>query len=107
MKFFIPEAKTEAQEESVYNAIKKFLGEHGASFDNRKIFSLRYTHDGKEYYAEVGKTHKLNGEPIIAILHEPKRSLFHVCTTNRGVVRGISIMVGANSVMSCEDFERE
>ena len=44
--------------------------------------------DGKAYNAEVGSPHGLNGEPVVAVLHEPQRSLYHVCTTNRGVVRG-------------------
>lgn len=107
MKFFIPAAQDEAQEQRVYDAIKEFLGsELGAAFDDRRVFSLRYVHEGKEYYAEVGKPHNLNGEPVVAILYEPGRNLYHVCTTNRGVARGMSILVGGYSVRSSEDFER-
>ena len=108
MKFFIPAAEDKAQEQRVYTSIKEFLGkELGAVFEQRRVFSLRYVHNGKEFYAEVGKRDAGNGEPIVAILHEPARNLYHVCTTNRGVVRGISILVGAGSVKSCEDFEPE
>jgi hypothetical protein len=108
MKFFIPAAEDAAQEQRVYSAIKEFLGkELGAVFDDRKVRSLRYVHDGKEYYAEVGSLHALNGEPVVAILHEPRRSLYHVCTTNRGVVRGGSILVGWGSVKAVEDFDPE
>lgn len=108
MKFFIPAAEDKEQEDRVYSAIKEFLGtELGADFDDRRVFILRYVHDVKEYYAEVGKPHALNGEPVVAILHEPSRRLYHVCTTNRGVVRGMSILVGEHDVRSCEDFERE
>jgi len=107
MRFFIPAAEDEAQAESVYGSIREFLGtELGAAFDERRVFSLRYVHDGKEYSAEVGKTHALNGEPVVAILHEPERRLYHVCTTNRGVARGGSILVGEHSVKACEDFDR-
>ena len=108
MKFFIPAAEDEKQKQSVYNAIKQFLGEElGAKFDDRKIFKLQYIHDGKQYYAEVGKIDQVNGEHIIAILHEPLRRLYHVCTKNRGVVRGMSILVGENEVISYEDFEAD
>ena len=106
MKFFIPAAKNKAQEEEIYSAIKQFLGkELGATFDDRQVFKLQYTHDGKEYCAEVGQRDLPTGEPVIAILHEPGRRLYHVCTTNRGVVRGGSILVGEADVWSVEDFE--
>lgn len=108
VKFFIPAAKDKAQEQGVYASIKEFLGkELGAVFDQRRVFNMHYVHNGKKYVAEVGKQDFSNGEPIVAILHEPARNLYHVCTTNRGVVRGMSILVGAGSVKSCEDFEPE
>jgi hypothetical protein len=108
MKFFIPAAKDKEQEQNVYQGIRKFLSEElGAVFTDRKVFSLRYRHDGKDYYAEVGKTHSLNGEPVIAILYEELRKLYHVCTTNRGVLRGGSILVGQHEVREVLDFDRE
>jgi hypothetical protein len=79
----------------------------GAEFTGRKIFSLRYHHDGKSYYAEVGKEHALNGETVIAILYEEMRKLYHVCTPNRGVARGMSILVGSHEVEQVVDFDKE
>jgi hypothetical protein len=94
------------QEQHVYDGIKKFLSEElGAVFSDRQISSLTYVHEGKDYYAEVGKTHALNGERVIAILYEDARELYHVCTPNRGVARGISILVGLNDVRFARDFD--
>ena len=108
MKFFVQAAEDKEQEDRIYSAIQKFLGtELSANFDNRRIYALQYIHDGKKYYAKIGEQHSLNREPVIAILHEPGRNLYHVCTTNRGVIRGMSILVGEHDVISCEDFERE
>ena len=108
MKFFIPFAQDKEQEESVYKDIKDFLSEElGAVFTDRKVFTLRYHHDGKKYYAEVGKEHSLNGEPVIAILYEKMRNLYHVCTPSRGVAGGESILVGSNLVEEVSDFETE
>jgi hypothetical protein len=76
----------------------------GATFSERRIYSLSYHHEGNFYHAVVGEPHSLNGEPVIAILYEPVRTLYQVCTPNRGVARGISILVGADSVESCVDF---
>src|SRR5437870_10009344 len=107
MKFFIPFAKDQDQERNVYDGIRKFLSQElGAAFTDRKVFSLRYHHEGKSYYAEVGKEHSLNKEPVIAILYEDLRKLYHVCTPNRGVVRGMSILVGWNEVDEVYDFDR-
>ncbi|HET8669686.1 MAG TPA: hypothetical protein VFM05_03380 [Candidatus Saccharimonadales bacterium] len=106
MEFFIPAAKDAEQEQHVYDGIKKFLSEElGAVFSNRKVFSLTYVHEGKDYYAEVGKPHALNGETVVAILYEPARGLYHVCTLSRGVARGMSILVGLNDVRSATDFD--
>jgi hypothetical protein len=108
MKFFIPFAKDKEQEQDVYEGIRKFLSQElGAVLTDRKIFSLRYHHDGKSYYAEVGKNHALNGEPVIAILYEDMRKLYHVCTPNRGVLRDMSILVGSHEVEEVVNFDKE
>ena len=107
MKFFIPFAKDEKQEQEVYSGIKQFVSEElGATISDRHIYSLEYVHEGNSYYAEVGKSHALNGEPVIAILYEELRDLYHVCTTNRGVVRGVPILAGAHSVKSVTHFDQ-
>ena len=91
----------------MYDGTKKFLSEEmGAVFSDRRVFSLEYRHDGKDYDAEIGKRHGYS-EIVIAILYEDLRQLYHVCTPNRGVLRGMSILVGSNEVRAAQDFERE
>ena len=105
MEFFIPFSESDEQAASVYKSIKDHLGkELGAAFSDRKVSALSYVHNGKKYLAEVGKSENGTGEVVIAILFEPLRSLYHVCTPNRGVVRGMSILVGSNEVQSSTDF---
>jgi hypothetical protein len=106
MKFFIPAATDDANAELIYGAIRQFLSEElGADLSHDRIFRLVYIHEQKDYQAQVGKVHALNNEPVVAILFEPVRNLYHVCTTNRGVSRGISILVGAHEIRSREYFE--
>ena len=106
MKFFIPAAKDKEQEEHVYDSIKNFLKkELGAIMSERRIYSLSYTHNGKRLYAEVGKKDEIEKDVVIAILYEDTRNLYHVCTPNRGVLRGMSILVGAHDVSSAIDFD--
>lgn len=108
MRFFIPRAKDKAEEQQVYSAVKQHLLEElGANCNDRKIFSLRYRHDGREYGAEVGQPHLYNSQIVISILYEPLRDLYHVCTDTRGVFRGNSILVGGHDVLSAVDFESD
>jgi len=103
MKFFIPHAKNKEEETKVYEAIKKFANTTlGWDIVDRRIFSLRYFHDGNEYYAEVGKVEQVEGEEVIAILESVT---YLICTTNRGVIRGMPILVGKDEAYSVIDFD--
>jgi len=108
MKFFIPEAQSAEEAAKVYSAIKAHLRQGlGARFAGRMIRSLHWQHDGKKYEAEVGKCTSFNDEIVIAILYEPKRNLYHVCTPTRGVLRGMSILAGGHSVFTVADFTKK
>jgi hypothetical protein len=41
---------------------------------------------------------------VIAILHEPGRDLYHICTPNRGLIRDLSILASGQHVMETRDF---
>src|SRR5207253_6566221 len=108
MKFFIPKAQSAEEAAKVYSAIKAHLRQGlGTRFAGRKVRLLRWRHDGKKYEAEVGKCTSFNNEIVIAILYEPKRNLYHVCTPNRGVLRGMSILVGGHGVFAVADFAKQ
>jgi len=82
VKFFVPSAKDKEQEQRFYDAMKKFVKDQlGWDITDRKIFSVRYTHDGKNYYAEVGKVEQVEGETVMAILESVT---YLICTPNRG-----------------------
>jgi hypothetical protein len=105
MKFFIPYASTPEMAEQVYESIKKFAVStaHGSP-SQRRIFRIKYHHEGKNYQAEVGKEHRRIGEEVIAILES---FVYLICSPNRGVVRGGPCMVGYDEVDEIEDFEEE
>lgn len=103
MKFFIPFATDDKQAENVWAATKKFAEENLQwKITDRRIFSIKYTHEGKSYYSEVGKQDLRTGEVVIAILES---TTFLVCTPNRGVARGEPMLVGINEVESVINFE--
>ena len=103
MRFFIPAAKDETQAEEVWVAIKKFAEETlGWEISDRRIFSIFYQRQDKHYHVEVGKPDPRNNELVIAILES---TTYLVCTPNRGVVRGMPILVGQDKVERTIDFQ--
>ena len=103
MRFFVPAVKDEADAEMVWEATKKFAEEMlGWEISERRIFSIAYQHQGKDYHVEVGKPDPRSNEPVIVILES---TTYLVCTPNRGVVRGIPILVGQDKVEKTTDFE--
>ena len=108
MKFFIPAAHSIEQEQWVYASIKPYLGKGlSARFSDRRVCFLRWWQDGEEHVAEVGKPTTVNGETVVAILREPGRNLYHICTPNRGVIRDLSILASGKHVTEIRDFEPE
>jgi hypothetical protein len=108
MKFFIPDAKDDAEAEGVYEGIRKFHTEQmGASLSARRIYSVNGTHDGKRFTASVGRTFERLGEMVIAILLDDSRKCYLICTPNRGVLRDMPYLSGSNEVDYAEDFEKE
>ena len=105
MKYFIPIIgnKTEAE---MYETIQTFIEkEMGSKVTDRKIYFLENHHGGKTWQYKVGDVAVINGELIYAILEMQRGNLFCVCTENRGIRRGIPLLVGANEVREIVDFE--
>jgi len=103
MKFFIPYADDERLAEKTYQAIISFAKDTMRwDVKNRKIFKISYSHNGKNHIAEVGRITDTNGEPVIAILES---NAYLICTPNRGVQRGMPILVGQEEAFSVIDFD--
>lgn len=100
--FFIPDVADPEDAEQVYRAIKAFAHETtGWAIGDRRIFRIRYEHNGKSLVAEVGKPDPLTGELVFAILAS---NSYLVCTPNRGVRRGMPILAGVPGRRSVEEF---
>jgi hypothetical protein len=109
VRFFIPAAKDASEAETVYQSIRDHVSKvKGADLSAVRIFKIVHSTEGKTYVAAVGSVHGFaNNEKVVAILFEPMRKIYHVCTPNRGVVRDGPIMVGAHEVEHVELFETE
>lgn len=103
MRFFIPKSKDEVQAVEIYEGARTFCEKQtGWKTTNRRIFSVRYRHNGVEYLAQVGSLDYTEGL-VICIFETPQCYL--VCTPNRGVLRGYPILAGKNDVSDIESFE--
>ena len=103
MKFFMPAAKDDQQAEEVLDGIKKFAKENtGWEIGDEKIYSLSYSHEGKEYLAKVGEYSSRNKDLILAIL---KSNTYLICTINQGGIKGMPMLVGFNEVAGIEYFD--
>lgn len=103
MRFFIPRAKDEIMAEEVYLAIKKHVeNEMEWEVSEERIFRIKYTHNGIRALAQVGQPEPDINEPIFAIL---RSNAYLVCTPNRGVFKGLPLLIGNEEVQSVEHFE--
>jgi hypothetical protein len=98
--FFVPATSTDELRDQTYVSICKFVE---TSVDGPRIRALWYTHDGDEYFDEVGEITSGPREPVIAILERGDHWV--ICTPTRGVVRGGPIMVGIDSVVEIHFFD--
>ena len=103
MEFFVPAAKDNAQAKRVWAATRKFAEQNlQRTVSDRRIFSVAYRHNGREYYAEVGKPDPRVEETVLVILES---NPFLVCTQNRGVIRGLPVLVGRDEILRIVDFD--
>lgn len=106
MKFFLPGATSEAEIERVYVEIKNHMArELDADISPRRIQSLEYFHNGKSHSDVVGKEESGGLGIVVAIFFDTSRSLYLVCTPDRGVIGGFPILVGEHDVRAFVDFD--
>jgi hypothetical protein len=100
--FFIPGIEDAKLAEESWQAIRSFVGQHIFSATDRRIFQIRYTHDGHTIVARVGEIHDEISEMVIAILETTE--CYSICTPTRGVLRGIPVLVGKPDTLTVENF---
>jgi len=104
--FFIPFAKDAAEAESVYEKIRRSIGNQASGpLDIKRIYRIEYLHNTKRYLAEVGLPEQHEGNLVFAILKEHNYPLYLICTPDRGIDRRSPIYVGERGVISAIDFD--
>ncbi len=102
-QFFVPHVADAAEAERIWQNTKAFMeNNEGYTVNDRRIYAVSYSHDGKNYKDVVGEINALVGEEVLVILDA--QALFLVCTKNRGLLRGGPFMVGKHSNTSETEF---
>lgn len=92
--FFVPFADGPEQAEEVYTSVKAFMLKVAFKPSDRRVYSIAYRHNGRDYISTVGEKEP-EGETVIAILETFNPTpLYMICTPNRGVATGDPILAG-------------
>jgi hypothetical protein len=103
MKFFVPAANDRIRAEHVYNAIAKYAQ---APITEKRIWKLRWLHNGMNMECEVGKTlpsYYQTGKELVLAIFECEE-LYKICTLTRGGVKGEPVLVEKSSQSSATYF---
>ena len=102
-KFFVPTAQDGENAERIWQSTREFMHQQGFQTTDRRIYSMRYTHNGKDCFDKVGETDRYGIETILVMLETT--SVYLCCTANRGVYRGEPILTGKGHDTFVMDFE--
>jgi hypothetical protein len=104
VEFFIPWTRTPEHAESVWGGTRRLVQENlGFEISERRIFRLRYVHEGETLTAEVGQEEPGATGPVLMIFDS---NPYLVCTPHRGVFSGTPIPVERESVVEIVEFDR-
>ncbi len=102
MKFFLPDISDAQTALEAYQACRLNCEKQtGTGTLPRRIFCVRYRHDGVEHIAAVGRADYSEG--IVTCIFETP-AMYLVCTRSRGFPGGFPILVGKDKVSDIEDF---
>lgn len=103
MQFFIPKIK-KSEIETVYSQMIDVIKDQlRLSISARKIFSITYIRDKKEWHSEVGKLHQQNDRYEVVAIFESRP--YVICTRGRDGANGVTILVNKEEITAVNDFE--
>jgi hypothetical protein len=104
MRFFIPSANDPHQAEEVYRKMRELIKNSGGSVSERRIYSLRFRHDGTQQTAMVGSDrHCFGNGPVLAIFEGPN-GVHYVCTQDSGNLESQPHPVDQAEIIEAEEF---
>jgi hypothetical protein len=103
-EFFVPATRTPEHAEAVWEGTRRLAQESlGREIGDRRIFRLRYVHEGNTVTAEIGQEEPTSGGVVLMIFES---NPYLVCTPHRGVFSGTPIPIERQSVVEIVEFDR-
>lgn len=107
MKFFIPDAITDEQAESIYQTIATNIDAH--YLDQKRIYQIRWEHEGEPQEAIIGQClpecFGIKSETVLAIFDCGET--FKICTPQRGAIQNEPVVTSRMFVDHLEYFDTE
>ncbi len=103
MKFFVPQA-SRSEYQSAYEGIAKAVKDQlRVAITDRRIFSIEFIQDKKNWRAEVGQPDPQQGRyEVIAIFESKPHIIF---TKAADGSQGLTILISNDDITKVEDFE--
>jgi hypothetical protein len=104
MRFFVPSACERQHAEEAYQNIREQLATLVGPITDKRIYRLKYNHNGHSQSALVGSDrHSFGNEPVIAIF-EGRDGIYYVCTQKNDAYETEPHPVQGSAVIEAEDF---
>jgi hypothetical protein len=90
----------------IYRETRDYVSKDlGVELSSQRIYRLFGSQNGVAFEARVGEPFERFCEPVVAIFWDTTMNLYHVCTPNRGMMRGVPYLFESREVFCMEDFE--
>jgi hypothetical protein len=108
MRFFVPDARDDAEAERVYQAVVRFVADNVFPVSAERYYALDYYHNGRAMRAVVGRPDEQTGEIVIAILKaQHEGGPYMICTEQHGVARGHPLLADGGPNSRATRFEED
>jgi hypothetical protein len=105
MKFFVPATKDAKEAENVYGILQKKIRQAKYNPTDVRVYSITFEDNGQELTETVGQSSPIAHENVAAIFET--EDVYLICTTNRGILRGLPIAAGKWAITQVETFDAE
>ena len=105
MRFFVPLANDPRHSEELYGKIRGRLPAPDPEISDRRIYSLKFEHNGSLHSLVVGGHCQILGDagPVMAIF-ETGKGEHYICTPKRGAFEGEPYRIDRHSISGIEEF---
>jgi hypothetical protein len=104
MRFFIPSTTNTYEAENAYQKIRENILSSNEDISDRRIYRLKFEHDGNQRTAVVGSDRHGFGEGAVLAIFERSDGCFYICTQKANQFEAEPHTVQTGAVIETEEF---